>query len=217
MKKNQSISAFDLDHTLFSENSSYRFGRYLYSKKLVPFSSLAFIIGCNIRYKLGLLSIVKLHQSAFGRLFHGQLSSVVKQWAIDFLDENFEKLLYLPAIEKLMSAQNAGHVTGILSSTPDFLVEPIAKRLNVSFWDATRYAVDKDSRFCHIDKLMLGSDKAIVLQELGNQYGITRHEMYAYSDSDLDLPFLFAAGHACGVNPNRKLRSICHENDWLII
>ncbi len=215
--KKHAISAFDLDHTLFSENSSYRFGRYLYAKKLVPLSSLAFIVGCNIRHKIGLLPIVKLHQSAFGKLFQGLPSSLVKQWALDFVDENFESLLYMPAVEKLKLAQDAGHMTGILSSTPDFLVEPIAKRLNVSFWDATSYAVDKDSRFCHIAKLMLGSDKATILEKLGNQYSIPKHAIYAYSDSDLDLPFLFAAGTACGVNPNRKLRSICRKNDWLII
>lgn len=216
-KKILSISAFDLDHTLFSENSSYRLGRYLCHKKILSFCSLAFIVGCSIRHKIGLLPLKNLHQSAFKRLFQGRSSLLVKQWAVDFLQENFESLLYIPAINQLKLAQERGHLTVILSSSPDFLVEPIAKRLNVSLWNATQYAVDKDQKFCQIKKLILGSDKAIILDQLSQQYEIPKQEIHAYSDSHLDLPFLMAAGKAFGVNPNRKLRSICRQNNWSII
>lgn len=212
-----SISAFDLDHTLFSDNSSYRFGHYLCERKLLSRSSLLFIIGCSVRHSIGILPIVKLHESAFKRLFLGRSAPLVKQWAEEFIQENFEKLLYLPAIEKLKASKDAGHLTVILSSAPSFIVEPIAKKLNVPYWNATKYAVGEDQNFCHIDKLMLGQDKAIILDELACQYGVQKSETYAYSDSHLDLPFLMAAGNACGVNPNRKLRNICRKNSWDII
>lgn len=216
-KKILYISAFDLDYTLFSENSSYCFGRYLCSKKFMSLFALGFIIGCNIRHATGLLPIEKLHETAFNRLFKGRLADVVKNWASDFLNEHFEKLLYSPALEKLKLAQAAGHLTLILSSTPDFLVEPIAKKLNVSDWKATQYAVDKDQKFCHIHQLILGRNKASILEELSSQYEVPKQNIYAYSDSDLDLPFLMAAGTAIGVNPNKKLRSICREKNWPII
>lgn len=212
-----SISAFDLDHTLFSVNSSYCFGRYLYTKKKISIGSFAFIIGCNVCYHAGWLSIIKLHESAFRHLFHSRSLLLVRQWAADFVEENFDALLYFPAIEKLMSAQRAGHLTAIFSSSPDFLVEPIAKRLNVSFWDSTHYAVDKDHLFCDIAKLMLGEDKARLLEALAIKHGVPKQEIYAYSDSHLDLPFLKAAGTAYGVNPSRKLRSLCRRNSWSII
>jgi phosphoserine phosphatase len=180
-------------------------------------SSLAFIIGCNLRHSLGLLSIVKLHESAFKRLFQGRSLPLIKQWTEEFLSAYFEILLYPPAIEKLKLAQRAGHMTAILSSGPDFLVEPIAKRLNATFWAATQYAVDKDQKFCHIERLMLGGDKASILNGLGDSYGVPKEGIHAYSDSHLDLPFLMAAGTAYGVNPNRKLRLICRKNGWPII
>lgn len=216
-QKIRSISAFDLDHTLFSENSSYRFGKYLCDKKLLSLHSLAFIVGCNIRHKIGLLPITKLHESAFQRLFFGRSSLVVRQWAKDFLTEQFEKLLYLPAIIKLRQAQEAGHLTVILSSTPDFLVEPIAQQLKVPLWDSTQYEIDQNNQFCGIKKLLLGENKALILEQLGQKYGVSKQDVYAYSDSHLDLPFLMAAGTKYGVNPNRKLRSICRQNNWAII
>jgi HAD superfamily hydrolase (TIGR01490 family) len=211
------IHAFDLDHTLFSSNSSYCFGRYLCSKKLLPFRSLLFIIGCSVRHSMGLLPIVQLHEDAFKRLFLGRSYLLVQQWAEEFIHAYFEKLLYPPAVAALKSAQEAGHLTAILSSTPDFIVEPIAKRLNIPFWDATRYAIDSQQKFCGIDKLMLGQDKALCLAQLANQYHVGKNETYAYSDSHLDLPFLLAAGKAYGVNPNRKLRRICGEKGWPVI
>lgn len=212
-----SLSAFDLDHTLFSDNGSYRFGLYLCKRKLLPYKSLAFILSCNIRHAVGLLSIVNLHESAFIRLFKGRSQVMVKEWTEDFLQENFDNLLYSPAIKKLKSAQKAGHLTAILSSSPDFLVEPIAKKLNVPIWKSTQYTIDKDQRFSQIKNLMLGHDKAQVLNQLMQYYQISKQETFAYSDSHLDLPFLLAAGFPCGVNPNRKLKSLCKRHHWPMI
>lgn len=180
-------------------------------------SALAFIVGCNIRYSFGLLSIVNLHKNAFKRLFQGRSSFTIKQWVQEFLAENYEKLLYLPAIQKLKSAQESGHLTVILSSSPNFLVEAVAKELGVSCWYATEYAVDKDQKFCQIASLMLGEGKAAILNGLAKDYCISKNATYAYSDSHIDLPFLMAAGTAYGVNPNRKLRQICRANHWPIL
>jgi HAD superfamily phosphoserine phosphatase-like hydrolase len=211
------ISAFDLDKTLLIDNSSYRFGLSLCRKKYLPYKSLAFILSCQLKYSIGLLSIENLHKSAFNNLFCNRSSLLFKQWAIDFVEEQLDSLLYLPAIEKLKAIQKAGHLTAILSSSPDFIVGPIAQKLNVPIWHATEYSVDKDQNFCQILRLMLGEDKALILEKLSRQHGIKKENLHAYSDSHLDLPFLMAAGSAFGVQPNRKLRSICRLKNWPII
>lgn len=213
----RAISAFDLDHTLLSANSSYCFGRYLCAKKHLPPQTLFFIISCHFRYSLGLLPIVALHQKAFQRLFFGRSISQVNEWVNEFLDAHLARLLYRPAVEQLQQAQQDGHLTVILSSSPEILVKPIAARLNVPVWHATQYAVDKEHRFCHILRLMLGDDKARILQEMRQEQGVAVQDVYAYSDSHLDLPFLQAAGHPIGVKPNRQLRAICRKNRWSIL
>lgn len=210
------ISIFDLDQTLFTDNSSFRFGIYLYRKGILSLSALFFIFGCNFRYKLGWLTIAGLHQSAFNRLFLGRNAELISGQAETFLDEFFDRLIYLPAFKKLQEAKQAGHVTIILSSSPSFLVEPIAKRFKVDRWDATHYSVDKNSCFSDISQLMLGEDKAQYIEQL-LQLGASRKNITAYSDSHVDLPFLQAAGNAIGVNPNSKLKAICKEKCWTII
>jgi HAD superfamily hydrolase (TIGR01490 family) len=211
------LSAFDLDHTLFTDNSSYRFGVYLYRQNIIPLSSLIFIIGCNFRYRLGFLSITALHKKGFHRLFYGRPVTLVREWAKTFVEKHFDRLVYPPALAKLRHAQKAGHMTAILSSSPDFLIEQIAYRFGVDKWFATQYGIDKDHKFCMISQLMQGEDKARDLANLASELHLSKKDITAYSDSYLDLPFLLAAGNPVGVNPDRKLRAICLQNNWPVI
>lgn len=211
------ISAFDLDNTLISSNSSYDFGKYLCKHRYLPVSSLFYIVGYSLSHTTGLLSIERLHHCAFERLFKGRSAQDIRLIAMDFLDEFFGSMLYVPAIEALRLAQDRGHLTVLLSSGPEFLVGEIAKRLNIPLWHSTQYAIDKDSHFCHISKLMLGADKARILENLRQQFAIRLEDTFAYSDSHLDLPMLKAAGNAIAVNPNKRLRRLCQHNLWPIL
>lgn len=218
MINNSSLfSAFDLDHTLLKENSSYSFGKYLYRQKYISLSDFLFIIRSNIAYKLGMISIKELHHKAFQRLFYGKSLLLVNSWVSNFLDTHLKDLIYPPAIAALHEAKQAGHITAIISSSPSFLVRPISTRLGLTFCQATEYGVDKDNRFCEIAALMLGEDKALFLEKFMSQHSISKKQVTAYSDSILDLPFLLAAGAAVAVNPDRKLRLFCQKHHWPII
>ena len=211
------ISAFDLDYTLLNHNSSYLFGRFLCNQKHFSVKSSLFITWCQISFLLGITSLEKLHQNAFYHLFYGIQDDLIEKYVQEFLHLYLEKLLYQPAIQKLKQAQDAGHITVILSSSPEFLVAPIAKHLGVSIWKSTEYCVDMNGCYSNIKTIMLGENKARILENLQHHYGILRKDVIAYSDSHHDLAFLSSAGSAFGVNPNRKLRSICRQNNWPMI
>lgn len=211
------ISAFDLDHTLCKENTSYCFGRYLCDKKYLSALDLLYIMQSAFCHRMGLMSIERLHHQAFQRLFLGRSASEIKLWATNFLDDFFLKSLYPPALDALKVAQSKGHVIALLSSSPEFLVEPIAERLNIPIWHSTRYALDASGRFSAISTLMLGDTKASLLDNLREKLNIPIQHTYAYSDSHLDLQFLRAAGNPVGVKPNRQLRALCTKNRWPMI
>ena len=213
----QLLSAFDLDHTLLSANSSFRFGLYLYNKKHLSFSSLLFILTTAFSYNMGVLSLERLHEKAFQHLFLKKPERVVKKWVADFLSEHLNNLLYMPAIQELKKAQAEGHLTALLSSSPSFLVEPIAILLNIPLWEASCYDVDSFGCYSAISKLNFGVDKALKLNMLRDLYAISLDKTYAYSDSHLDLPFLLAAGNVIVVNPTRLLRRLANKNKWSII
>ena len=210
-------SFFDLDKTLLKVNCSFRFGHFLYQKKAIPFSSLMRLFSSYILHKWGWRTPEQLNDSACQRFFSKENIKHVQTLVTQFLDHQFEEMLYYPAIDSLVRAHREGVYTVIISSSPDFLVEGIAQRLGVNEWLATEYAVDSCGQITHIKTHMDGERKAQMLIALCHRLNISIPQTVAYSDSFLDLPFLLAAGEAKGVNPDKRLKKYCLENNWEIL
>jgi HAD superfamily phosphoserine phosphatase-like hydrolase len=211
------VEAFDLDHTLIKENASFRFGAYLFRKKVFSFFTFLSLIIYYGQYKFFGMSVYDLHHKTFKRLFEGRLCHPIKLYVDAFLDEHFDQLIYQPAMTRLREAQEGQRFTAIFSSSPDFLVEPIAKRLGVHYWKASQYHVNSSGAFQNISKVLEGHDKATLLEILVHDLGLGLESATVYSDSMLDLPFLKAAGKAVAVNPDKKLRTLCLQEGWEMI
>lgn len=210
------ISFFDLDHTLLKVNSSFRFGVYLYRQKQFSFSTMIFITSFYWLHLLGVISLQNVQRKIFNQIFLGRPFSGIDTLARSFLEKEFDQMQYSPVVNLLQRAKLEGHYTVILSSSPDFLVRLIAERFAVDEWGATVYSLDHQ-HFKFISEFMLGHDKARVVSSLAKRFNVSKEKITVYSDSHHDLPFLQMAGTAVGVNPNRKLRALCKQNNWQII
>lgn len=210
-------SFFDLDRTLLEGNSSYHFGAYLFKHGQISFCMLVYLLLCYTLYACRCVSIEAMQHAIFKKLFEGVSAPKMRAWAQAFVASRLERLLCLSAVEEMKRAKSSGHFTAILSSSPDFLVEPIASVLGVHDWQATRYAVDEQARFSHIDTFFLGEEKAAYVKSFSCSQQIEKSRLIAYSDSVLDLPLLEAVGQAVGVNPDRPLRKICKNRQWMIL
>ncbi len=200
------LSVFDLDHTLLRINVSYCFCLYLYRKKILSLIDVAFAAFYYIRHRYLKLSFLDYHSKLFERLLKGKSLNLLNEQADQFIEEILPSYLYPPAFSALKQAE----YTMILSSSPDFLVGKIAKKLGVDKYRATQYLVDKDQKLCKISSVMHGDFKAkAIMGENG--------EVAAYSDSILDLPMLLCAKKPVAVNPDRKLKTFALKNGWLII
>ena len=218
MRQNiKSLCLFDLDHTLLTANSSFKFGAYLYKKKIFNLQIMCYMVGCYAFHKSGLLSLEGLHHTIFKRLFWQRFATDFTSPLAAFIKEELTPLFYAPAMQQLQAAQQSGHYVGILSSSPEFLVAAIAQHLGITVWKGTQYATDNEGRFNTITEVINGTAKAQHLASLARQYHIPQSSVIAYSDSYLDRPFLEAAGVAVGVNPDKKLRHLCLKNGWDII
>jgi HAD superfamily hydrolase (TIGR01490 family) len=211
------LFVFDLDHTLIRANSSFHFGMHLFRNKLLPTTRMIRLISLYSLHKMGLVGMRYLHQATFNHFFRGLSATLIDEHAKVFLDENFSKMIYQPAYQELLKAQNDGHHTAILSSSPDFIVEKIAAILKVGSWDSTKYVKDGLNCFRSISNIMEGEQKAQALQNILAKLQIKKEAVTAYTDSYLDLPLLQAVGNPVGVNPDRKLRTFCKKNGWLIL
>lgn len=178
---------------------------------------MLFSLSQYTRHKFFSLKLETLQQSIFKRFFFGKNIDRLNEQVELFLSKRLSEMIYQPAFSCLkLALQEAKHVA-IISSSPDFLVEPIARRLGVKDVYATRYSIDKDRKLCHIASVVSGESKAQILRELAQRHRIEKEAIAAYSDSYLDLLFLQAAGYPVGVNPDRQLLKICLKNNWKII
>lgn len=211
------LIVFDLDHTLLRANSSFRFGRYLYEKNDFSFWTLLACLTDYARHKWFGMSLEQLHHDSFSRLFKGRPEEEIRAHAIQFLSENLYSLVYEPVRRRLKDAQDAGHHVLLLSSSPDFLVGEIARRLSVEKWKSTTYEVNGEGVYSKISHVMGGEEKALYVSRLAKELSIPLNSVTVYSDSSLDLPLLTLAGKAICVAPNEQLKRICMEKGWEII
>lgn len=212
----QSISAFDLDHTLLTVNASFLYGKFLYSKGLLSKWDLPFIIGGYIFHKLGFLSLESLHQFSLNKIFSKKKRLDLKTLESEFV-EIVKAHLYPPAVAELRKAYLNQHYVILLSSSPNFIVEPLADYFKIENWDSTCYLVDKDEFFFKINYVMDGERKAQSLRILKEKLKIKTTDTSVFTDSILDLPFLFEAGYPVAVNPDKKLRKLSLQYQWKII
>lgn len=216
-KRKDKLFIFDLDHTLIRGNCSFYFGVYLFQQNVLSFGRMLRLSSLYMLFKMGFVSMKKLHEATFNQFFCGLSASTVDFHASQFLSKKLNELIYRPAFSMLQDAKEKGYYTAILSSSPDFLVEKIASILGVDTWDSTIYQKNKLNHFSHIAKLMEGKQKAQILLQLIQDLHISKEDVTAYTDSYLDLPFLQAAGHPIGVNPDRRLKALCRRSQWPMI
>jgi len=211
------LSVFDLDHTLIAGNSSFMFCRYLSRRGILPKSCPYVSSLYYLRHQLFNLSLTSLHHKVFTRFLKGRSLQELDSHVEAFVQDEISSSLYLPGIDCLRRAQHFGHLTLILSNSPEFLVRGIARFLGVGDWRGTQYAVDTENRLSHIVRIMQGEDKAEQVKQVAERHYIEKSQITAYSDSHLDLPFLLSAGHPVAVNPSRKLLDISLARNWTIV
>lgn len=162
-------------------------------------------------------SLLALHKKIFAKIFlHKSKRSLEKHVDI-FLNRFFKKMLNPVAIKCLKEARNRGDKIIILSSSPCFLVQPIAKRLKAHECIATEYKTDERGNFLSIKSVVDGKNKAKNLQDAMRRFKILDKNTFAYSDSHLDIPFLSASAHAIAINPDKILEKTSKRKGWEIL
>lgn len=217
MISRQFLSAFDLDRTLMRGNSSLQLCLYLTSRKKLSKKALYHSLFCYALHRMGYLTLNELHERIFHRWLLGysldMLREEVKSFALQLRESHF----YPPAMAHLRHAKERGHLTLLLSNSPQFLVGELAELLGFDAVYASSYAEDSERRLSAISSVVTGIEKADILKKYAHKFGICKENIVAYSDSYLDLPFLQAAGRGVAVNPDRRLRAFSKKAHWPIL
>lgn len=196
---------------------SLAFGKFLYQTGNMSLLAMLNSLSAYGMHKIFRKSLAWLHRKIFYAYFYRFPKKKLDALVDQFLNEHLENSYYPPVADALSNARGQGAILAIASSSPDFLVAPIAMRLGIEYWIGTCYRIDKQERLCEIGSVVDGEFKAEYLKKLMNRFQVSQDNVSAYSDSILDLPLLELAGSKFGVKPDRCLHSHCIQESWKIL
>lgn len=211
------LSIFDLDGTLLKTNLSFKFYLYLCKKGIFDKKSIFKQIIVFLRFKYFNMSLRSLHKLIFYKSLKDKSYDDLRMHIDIFLDKYLDRLFYLPAIKKLQEAIFNNHYIALFSSSPFFLVEPIANILKIKECRATVYDLNNENKFEKIGVIVDGRQKAEYAQALMEKLKIKKERVFVYSDSVEDLKLFEIAGNKISVKPCKKLYKIAKKNNWEII
>jgi HAD superfamily hydrolase (TIGR01490 family) len=209
---------FDLDKTIVARSSPLALGRSFFREGLISRSFFLKSLYAQLMFQLMGADEVKMERMRreAAKMTEGWEQDRVRQVVTEVLEEVISPLIYSEALERIHDHRAAGRLVCIVSSSPQEIVEPMARMLKIDHCIATRPRV-VDGRYTgELDFYAYGPHKAAAIQALGEELGLDLGGSYAYSDSATDLPMLELVGNPVAVNPDKALRRIAIEREWTI-
>lgn len=109
-----------------------------------------------------------------------------------------------------------GHKIFFISGAPDFLVEKMADKYQVTEYKATEYVVDENNNFTgEIIRMWDSENKQRAINGFVDRYDVDLGSSYSYGDTTGDLSMLKMVGHPVAINPIKRLLMAIKQDDEL--
>lgn len=211
---------FDLDKTILARSSGLALGRDFYREGLISKRLLMRGMAAQIVYLLVGADedkMEKMRQKAL-ELTKGWEKAKIERIVAEVMGEVLSPIIYKEALSLIGQHQSEGRKVYIVSSSPEEIVQPMARLLEVDGAIASRAKLDAKGRYSgEMDFYCYGPHKVDGMKELAADEGIDLEDSYAYSDSITDLPMLEAVGNPIATNPDRELKKLAAERDWPVM
>ena len=126
--------------------------------------------------------------------------------------------LYPKGIELIEANRRTGLEPVLVTGSPDWVVAPLARALNIEDFSANRMAISRGRATGRLlEPIMATAEKATWCEQYAVEHGMKLADCWGYADSHYDLPFLTALGHPVAVNPDKRLRATAMSRQWPII
>ena len=208
---------FDLDKTVIAKASMVAFSGPLHRAGLLSRRMLLRAAWGQLVYAQFGASPEKLDKlrDSVLRLTIGWDQAVISEIVRETLVDVVEPIVYDEALELIREHRSAGRKVFIVSASPEEIVAPLARYLDVDEVIATRAELDGEGRYTgRTERYCYGAAKVVAMREVAERDGIDLAASYAYSDSATDRPMLEAVGHAIAVNPDRELLRAAKTAGW---
>jgi HAD superfamily hydrolase (TIGR01490 family) len=205
---------FDVDRTIVSCNTGRLFLRDLRRRGEVSFFRMLRALGWMAKYHLSLIDLqwvaTRLAGEMAGRL-EREFADTCRKW----VEKDVLPLVVPGAREKIEKHRAEGHLLAILSTSPNYVTEPLAEMLGIEEVMSTRFEVDAG----HFTGRLLGpacvgKGKVHWAEDLGTRRQVDLSQSWFYTDSYTDMPMLERVGNRVVVNPDPRLKRIAKRRGW---
>jgi HAD superfamily hydrolase (TIGR01490 family) len=210
---------FDLDKTLIEGSSALHFARAAYKSGMLSRRMLVRDGWENLKFRLRGST-----DEGTAQLKQRILDGIAGQRVVDLARlgphvlAGILPLLYWQVLEEAYSHQDAGRPAYIVTAASQELADVLAHVLVLDGGIGMRSEVKDGVYTGRADgPFTYREGKAEAIREIAEREGIDLAESYAYSDSESDLPMLFAVGHPVAVNPDAALERVAREEGWRIM
>jgi len=141
--------------------------------------------------------------------------SYIEFIASQVININWDKV-YRYTRARIKWHKKQGHMIFFISGAPDFLVEKMAEKYQVTAYKATRYIVDENNNFTgEVVSMWDSENKQKAVNQLVNQYKVDLDASFSYGDTNGDLSMLKIVGNPVAVNPINKLLMAIKQDEKL--
>lgn len=210
------LAIFDVDGTLVAGPSTEKRLFLLLLRKgwLGPAQLLAFL-----RFGAGHAAdrgghVWKRNKAYLDGLPCAEVEALVSGWVA----RTVSRWWFTPCVERLRLHQAAGDTVALLSGTPQFVADALARELGVNRAFGTVCATASGRFLAHPPlRHPFGGPKLELARALCVETGVPAGDVFAYGDSVHDLPVLRFAGHPVAVRPDVALRAAAQAAGWEIL
>ncbi len=199
---------FDMDGTLLNGDSNNFLMNYLIAKKVIDREFTKPLDEFHRIYLLGELSIEE-YVSYVIKPFIGMPQAERENLMAGCLHEGGLLAALRPGgLAEIKKQREQGAEVMIVSSTVDYLIEPIARELGVKYVAAAPLEYDSKGRVTGriAGKIPYQKQKVDRIEEMLHKAALSNEGSYAFGDSINDFEMLCFAQHSFMVSPSPKLQ-----------
>ncbi len=208
---------FDVDGTLLAKNSGPLYMKFLRRRGEIRRRDALRTIYFYVRYRLNLLDIeAALERSS--AWIRGRAEEDIAAHCRVWYREMVRQYLQPEMVRRVRMHREQGHLVAILSSTTNYLADPLAEELGIEHLLVSRLIV-KDGRFTGEAErpLCYGNGKLHWARRFASEHDVNLAESFFYTDSVTDVPMLEIVGHPQVVNPDPLLRRVARQRGWNVM
>ncbi|MEO1174471.1 MAG: HAD-IB family hydrolase [Myxococcota bacterium] len=217
MTRARRLVLVDVDRTLLTGNSASGWVWAEYRSGFISTAQFVEATGWLLRYRLGDASIEDAIRRSVQTLQGSKEADLVARCDVFNRDWVMPKVRG-GALRALASHRAQGDHLCLLTSSSNYVAEPLARALDIPGVLCNRFEVDSLGVFTGVacEPLCFGEGKLRLAEGYASQHGLSLVDAVFYTDSYSDLPVLNAVGHPVVVHPDPRLRREARRRGWLL-